>query len=386
MLLRLGGGGQMFLLALQAGFGLAFLFGGQRPALLVAIALVAIIVLVATILQLAYLEPAWLARYTHETEARQLIERLSRQDPVPNVSLQPTFVPVRDYDSAADQLRLGTIMLGRGWYAALVAGFILGAVGCRCARAFQAASLAAVVALMGAATVLYPPLAGVRTAEHIRSTGLLNGNDWQACATAYRHNPALAGAVPFLLTCAEALDRATGGRHPLTRLPDWWNLRERITRASTLDASAWARLEREYQEVLALAPKPATLQAALSDLARALHAQILVQAALRFADEGEFGRAQALLERAQPGQPDPDIAFFMLRNAVALRDRARSQLLAEWLDAHVAHRPLLADAHCLLGDAWTWEGAIQMARQAYLDCRDLDKTYNYRVVKALSGT
>jgi hypothetical protein len=64
----------------------------------------------------------------------------------------------------------------------------------------------------------------------------------------------------------------------------------------------------------------------------------------------------------------------------------RSSVNYKIMLASIEFKPIKADILCGLGDTYVMGGNFLSARKAYIACRELDNTYNYRVIKALSGT
>lgn len=326
--------------------------------------------------------------YARESRARQELGDFITNAFLPNQSLEPQFEPMLQYESLLDQLNAGLAMLGWGFYISLFGTTGLLLVSLRYWRFPY--RFYGVVALLSAFGVLSPlgnlwSLVSAEIAHRKGDYHLVRGRAEQAVleySAALDQNEALSDSTPFLIKCAIALDGASGGRHALSQLaPEAYLVEQRsMSRSEGTYQAARSRLLSTWE----MGPASTNLEKALARLAYRLDSELWRQEGLVEARAGRWTQSLGALFRS--GLSDENLTMFYAAVAYMKLGEADAAIdLLELIEKRIHHPSFKADVRCTLGDAYTLRGEVLQAREAYIACKDSDKSDNYRVLRALSG-
>lgn len=374
---------QVFRVTMLAGIVTASLH--RTTALVCASATVTFLALV--FLRVAYFEPEWLATYLHESRERVAFAGYVAEHFVQNRSIEPTFTPIREFETLAEQASVAWAMLGWGYQLAC---------GCACGllsllwltapeRRTVGMSMAGIAALslLGAAA----PMLRIVQADRARRDAdrhLVEGRGAEAIAAyerALAGNPALAHSRPFLRKVALANDALRGERGPWSAVTS--NV---LLTGQSLERRSGIALERARRRLLEQRGSTAAseLDRAVVTMAEAMESELWIAEGMAHAKRGELARAMAAHSHATP-PPGSLAPFYLAHVYLALRRADAALYLIPHLQTLVTHPVLSADLLATLGDALTSEGRLVEARAAYAESRKLDRSDNFRAVRALSG-
>jgi len=343
--------------------------------------------------RVALFEPEWLWTYVRESSERVTFASYGNNQFIANRSVEPTFVPVREFETLEDQLTVAVAMLGWGFYLALAAS--LGVL-------FQLAVLSDPATLLPA-TLLpacglvfgfvmlggFHPLKRMAQAELDRRQAdrwLVEGRGLDAVgayARATQSNANLAGSRPLLQKVAMAYDALSRGRDPLGGLASDLTSTSGRDRVESTEPIVSARRRliglRDYA-----APAVTGLEAPLLTTGATLTSELWTLEGLVHARQGHPASAISAYDQATP-RPDSLHRFYPAHADLELGDPTQALDVVPSLLETVKHPTLAADLLSTMGDAHTVDGDLKKARDAYVQSRELDRTDNYRVVRALSG-
>ena len=341
--------------------------------------------------QTAVFRVSWVQAYLTETSERLFLGAYMNEHFASNESPEPAFTPITQFQDASEQLQVGFVMLGYGWYIALAATFALLVLVLR--RWDFPYRIHAALCLVGvfSALLVGPPMLALLGAEAGLASGdraLIDGDGSKALADytrAIETNPALGVSDPFLLKVSMALNVASGGRHALGFLGQDLGLANHDAGAenrSSLYANARQRLLE--QEAFEPAGAP-TLEAPLLEAARRLDSELWRAEGTEHARQHHYSLALGAFSRMQQ-RPDSTAAFYLADAYLEQGSGEPAVGLLHGLDVFVGQKSIHADVLCTLGDAYTVKGDLVSARIAYQAARDLDKLNNFRATKALTGS
>jgi hypothetical protein len=368
----------------------AFAFASLHRLTSVILASSAVALLGVVPIQAAYYRVSWLGTYLEESAARLRFTAYANQHFVQNISPEPTFFPIDRFETMAEQLRIGVLMLGWGWYIAVAAAFgLLLVLMSGWKMPWRGLTVSCILGVLGV-SALAGPLRSALAAQAAQDRGdqlLLDGNGVAAIdaySRALASNPALALSTPFLGKASMAFSVASGGRHALGSVGRNLELASRRQSEDLLKAYAEARThladasrDGGYQAT--------PLEAMLADAARNLKSQLWLSEGMVHANQKHYSEALGAYLRIMPTSESLD-SFYLAHAYLALGNSSAALPLLRSLDQRVVQPSIHADIKCTLGDAYSAAGNLIEARTAYRSCRDLDKLDNFRAVKALSGT
>lgn len=376
---------RLYLLGMLAAILLAPIHRGA--ALILAVGVLALLGLV--FLRAAWLEPGWIETYLRETHERLTFSRYVNTHFDTNRSVEPTFVPIEEFESSIELLELAWTMLGWGYQMATVAtlGLVMFLILTTDRKIHRLTPLLLLPAFVGLARG--PELLTCLSAEHSRRVAdraLTAGRAAEAVAT-YRlalvQQPTWRHSRPFLRKASMAFHGATGGRSPLGALtPELmrWPVQGRADSPAEIEATRLSLQNLDYATIEHADP----LAASIRETTEAVVSELWIAEGLRYMDAAQPSRATAAYARA--AMPADSFAPFYVAHAdLQLRQPEAMRDAVPRLQALTPHPVINADLLSSLGDALTRAGRFKEARDAYIQSRKLDGSDNFRAVRALSG-
>jgi len=360
----------------------------SRPAAIVSLCAALVLVLSVPV-ETAAFRVGLLEAYVRESSERAAFTAYSSAQFVANVSPEPAFTSIGSFEDAGEQLAIGFAMLGWGWYIAAAAALSLLLIVAR-GWTFQRRTLAVAATLGLFALAATAPAARVLIeSELAQNEGdrLLVRGEGSAAMSSYERaltkNPALAVSTPFLKKSAMALRIASGGRHALGSLSQDLDLLSRRSEEGIEDVYPLARQRLLEATFMTASGRP--LEASLRRAAIDLQSELWRSEGIARANQHRY--VEALGAHLKARTPEDSIAaFYLAHTYLALGIPQPAVEVFSRLEQQVANRSIRADLRCSLGDAYTVQGDLTKARDAYRGCRELDKIENYRAFKALTGS
>lgn len=342
-------------------------------------------------LRVAFFEPEWLMAYLHESQERVAFAGYVAEHFVQNRSIEPTFTPIREFETLADQSAVAWAMLGWGYQ--LACGCACGLLALLWSTAPDRRWMLMSIALVGVLLLLGAsgPVLGLVHADRARRDAdrhLVQGRGAEALAAYERSlqgNPTLASSRPFLRKAALANDALRGERGPWSAVTS-----SVLVSGQSLERRSGVALERARRRLLAQhveqrsRPLTSPLDRSIAAMADAAESELWIAQGMYHAKRGELGQALAahLHATPRPGSLGP---FYLAHLYLELNRAEPALFVIPHLQAYVTHPVLSADLFSTLGDALTLQGRLVEARAAYARSRKLDGSDNYRAVRALSG-
>lgn len=340
-------------------------------------------------IQIAAFEPSWLQAYLVESSARSDLAEYLHEHFVANRSPEPGYVAMVRFDGLAEQLKLGVVMLGWGYYltGAAVVGLLV-VLGSKSLWGDLLLSLGVCCVFLGAAGggSLWELLGSERA--QTRGDRLLARGEPNGALEAYREalvrNPPLRLSPPFLQKLSACYAGWDSRQDPLAELNNAFELANREN--ARLEPTPRLRARDSLRAILTGEAAGATgVEGPLFAAAQRIDSELWLTEGRSHAKAGDFSQALGSYAQAAKGEAPPLLVFYRAHAQLVLGDPDLAIALLPQLVGRVGQGAFRADILCTLGDAYTLKGDLARARDNYRACRDADRVDNFRALRALGG-